>query len=265
MVLNGHVQNSMSTALSPSTESITVGYKEPLRKIEDGFGYLGVLSIDKSGCYVQCHKCGYFFRSLGIHVSKYHNIPSRNYREVYGLSFQTSLSSPNTRIRLLNASRRASTWVKIMRLDILNNGRILSREPIKRQKSLEQKNKEGRCPDQLIDKIQRLNKILGRTPSSREFRQYYHGMLGSICIAYGSWSNALRIAGLTNAKIGTPTRYNKEMLIRLLQDFYMTNKREPSFTDMRNKYMPSQSTFTKYFGSWSGALNEAFNSGETAT
>lgn len=62
-------------------------------------------------------------------------------------------------------------------------------------KSLEQKNKEGRCSLQLLDKIVKLRDYLGAPPTKRQFADYYNwGYLGSIYNTFGSYSEARKIA-----------------------------------------------------------------------
>ena len=43
------------------------GYKQPMTKVEDGFGYLGAITTTKDGKHIQCHICGYFFGRLANH------------------------------------------------------------------------------------------------------------------------------------------------------------------------------------------------------
>lgn len=246
--------------LSPSTEPVYVGYKEPLQAVQDGFGYKGVLSTNQDKTHVQCHLCGFYYKHLGIHVAKFHKIPQKIYKKEYGLAAQTSLVSDRTRDVLIAASEKVPRRVKRKRLKALAAGRKIraSLENQFKGKALETKNKEGRCPDQLIDKINKLAETLERTPSQREFRKHYGGYVGSIYLSFGSWSNAVKIAGLMPARVGLPQTYTPEALIAILKDFKQKHKREPSSSDMRNDYMPSQWTFVKYFGSWKNAKKAAF-------
>lgn len=250
--------------LPPTTEAVYIGYKDPLRPVEGGYGYHGVVSTDKTNTFMQCHMCGNFFKHLGIHISRFHKCSCAAYRREYGIASSTSLVSPKMRDILVLASDSVSPEVKAKRLIELEKGREINHSSLGRGKSLEQKNKEGRCPDQLIDKIQRLATLLGRTPTNSEFRLHYGGYLNSIYLTYGSWNNAVRVAKLTPGRTGRFPTYTKKRLVSILQDFYRVNGRRPSFSDMRNAYMPSQWTFTKYFGSWSGALNEALNTEQLA-
>lgn len=247
--------------LGPETKPLYDNYKEPLTEVKNGYGFNGALATEKTKTHVQCHMCGYFFKHLGIHIAKFHKVEPKAYKQQYGLAAQTSLVAEKTRSNAIEASENVSWWVKRKRLKALANGRKIRAAIGNRYKAkpLELKNKEGRCPDQLIDKIHKLATELGRTPSSREFREYYGGYLGSTYLAFGSWANALKIAKLMPAKVGLPTTYTQQALIQILHDFKAKHDREPSFSDMRNDFMPSQSTFHKYFGSWSKAKKAAFN------
>lgn len=66
-------------------------------------GKLGVLATSSDGQNVQCHVCGQWFASLGIHVNK-HGMDAAEYRAYFGLAVTRTLDSPKRARR-----RRAET------------------------------------------------------------------------------------------------------------------------------------------------------------
>ena len=77
---------------------------------------------------------------------------------------------------------------------------------------------------------------------------------------YGSWSNILKLAGLSQ----TPYRTGKgklvtdEELFQEIECIWIKLGRQPTMTDVRNGlFSHGSSTYARHFGSWRGAL-EAF-------
>lgn len=234
-------------------------YKLPLRPVESGHGFMGTIGRTEDGEYLQCHICGGLYKSLGVHAAKKHGVGENEYRERFKLARQTPLVSEKARERYVLTFQKLSIEAQKRRLEALARARVQgSRAKTYYNKSLETKNREGRCPDQLIDKIQALAIILGHTPAMREFREYYGGYIGTIYQTFGSWSAAVKIAGLVEAPRGQgPKRYNRQALIAMIQNFTEVHGRRPYSSDVNAGLLPSAWTFTKYFGSWSNALKEA--------
>lgn len=65
-------------------------------------GGIGILADD--GEKVQCHICGKWFRCLGMHVNRKHELNGEEYKERFGLNRTQSLSSGsyNSQIRETN-------------------------------------------------------------------------------------------------------------------------------------------------------------------
>lgn len=230
-------------------------YKEPLTEVEDGFGYMGTLAKTKDGKYVQCHFCGELVKHLGVHAAKKHNIKGSEYRWRYGLAANTSLVAPISRERYVRQYQNLPSDILLKRLTNLKKGREVPHTAT-RPKSLEQKNKEGTCPDQLIDKIELLAKKLERTPSLREFSREYKGLIKPIYSTFGSWSNALLIAKLPKAHNGARPHYTRKQLLDIIIDFQRKHNRRPYSSDLKQG-MPTAWTYIHYFGSWSNALKAA--------
>jgi hypothetical protein len=243
--------------LPKNTESVLIGYKEPLTKVEDGFGFYGTIAYDKSEKYTQCHECGFFFENLGMHINKKHSKTANQYRVEYGLPTTLSLRAPKTK------SYQWETWQSLdieqrkKKLEQLSEARTRPMPSKISKKSLYAKNLEGRCPEQLLDKIVTLKHKLGHTPSSTEFvKEYGSGFLGSIRLTFGTWNEAVTLLGMSPRKAGGEREYDKENLLDMLRNFYIDKGREPMSSDNAG-LLPSRQTYSRHFGSWTNAKQEA--------
>lgn len=180
--------------LPPETESVLETFKLPLTPIGNGFGFYGTVAYDKeTKLYTQCFICGKFYRGLGRHVNKTHNKDVHEYKYEYGLSIGTSLAAPAQK----RVYREAQT------LEVLLERAREARSHIKpeshsknarQRKTLIQKNREGSCPEQLMDRLLRLKSKLGYAPSRSEYiREYGHSRIKTIIDTFGSWSEAKKI------------------------------------------------------------------------
>lgn len=57
---------------------------------QDGFGLYGIVDEDAVGMLL-CHECGIRIAGLGVHVYQTHGMTARQYKELHGLDFKTSL------------------------------------------------------------------------------------------------------------------------------------------------------------------------------
>lgn len=243
--------------LPPETESVMASYKEPLRPVPDGFGYYGTIAYDKTEKYTQCHLCGNFYKTLGTHVSKVHGKDPFEYKLEFGLPTTLPLTAPKLKNKNYEQWESYSPEKKKEVIANLQAGRKSITAPRKaRTKALYYKNLEGRCPAQLIEKILQLRDEVGKTPSRREFNKRFGGNhAGSVELTFGSWGEAVKIAGLTPRRGGREI-YDKETLIQLMINFKKDHKRNPMSTDCERGLLPSRGTFNNYFGSWTLAKKE---------
>lgn len=233
-------------------------YKEPLTAVPHGFGFMGTLAKTEDGELIQCHICGNLYAQLGIHAAMKHGVKVAEYKEEFQLAGRTTLVSPAQRERAIKVANEAPEALKALRLANLAAAReIGSHGATWTGKSLEQKNKEGICPDQLLQKIQDLAAVLGRAPSLREFRNHYKGLVHVTYNTFGSWKTAVRLAGLKPARVGRAPFYTGDDLLEMIRRFHKEYDRRPSSADLRAGLLPSAWTYTSYFGSWSNALKEA--------
>lgn len=239
--------------LLPDTEANLRPYKEPLLPVEGGFGFYGAIAQNKEKTHIQCHICGFFFPSVGAHANKIHGVDGKEYRETYQLSRTTSLASDTVQAVYRAATLNQAEATKEKRVALFKS---MSREFRQQQqhgtkKSLERKNKEGRCPDQLIDKIVRLAEKIKRTPRKRDFiAEYGEGFWHSVYDTYGGWNNAVRIAGMQPSNVGGAHRvtYDYETVVDLVREFYRVEGRVPRATDIGKGIIPSKQVIRRLFG-----------------
>lgn len=249
--------------LPRDTPLVLSHYKEPLRQVEDGYGYMGTLAKNEDDSHIQCHICGYLFRNLGTHVAQAHKISAKDYRVRFSLSSSTGLVSGKERTRLIDQQMKVSSVEKLRRLTALQNAHRVTSSSLpvsRRSMSLETRNLEGSCPDQLLDKIEKLAGELHRTPSKTDFiERYGHGFFSSILNIYGSWNFALSLTGMmpTNHTVKT-RRYTRESVIIIMREFYRMEGRVPRHSDFgEHNLLPSRGTIQRLFGGIIAARREA--------
>lgn len=240
-------------------------YKEPLLPVKDGYGYFGALAQSKNGNHVQCHICGAMVENLGHHAYMTHSLKAKEYRVKFRMSLTTPLCSDSfsskCKTRWLDWYNTLSQEEKLAhRQSMVEAQKVAVRKP--RQLTLEELNRKGICPDQLIDKIQECAKSLGKTPSRRDFINYCNTdrFRAPIERTFGTWTKALEIAGYAVRKQktgGAMKTYSDETLIRLLQDYHETHKQVPTASDCMRGFLPSLATYIKRFGGIKAARKAA--------
>lgn len=244
-----------TTGEIPKEELLIYGYKEPLAKFTGGFGYAGVLSCTKDLQKVQCHFCGELFKSLSRRHLSLHKLNAKEYKIKVGLSQKTALCGEATRQKYMkrlgnpNYLQDLKKAQKARRKQIDEGGGRTFKK-----KSLQDKNKQGNCPDQLLDKISKTIKSFGRVPTIMEFKKFHEGrFLSSIQLTYGTWSNALKLLGKKSHNV----YYSKEDLLQAMRVFYKTHNRSPRLSDMQRGLIQSPKTFYKHWSSLNDARKEA--------
>lgn len=244
--------------LPKDTPSVISGYKEPLTKVHNGYGFLGTIAFNKEQTHTQCHICGFFFRNLSLHTTTDHKIKVNDYKDKLGIGRTVSLMAPVTRKKYYDNWEKLPADEKLKRATEMKAGRLLAgKEGNRHKKSLHKKNLEGRCPEQLLDKIKRLADKLGQAPTRKEFDNEYKDegyFIGSVALTFGTWTEALKILNLTpRLARGMRPIYDQATLIVAMQDFEKRYGREPYTKDIRAGLLPSFYTFRKNFGSFSKA------------
>lgn len=245
-------------------------YKEPLKPIEKtkGVGYYGTLAATEDKMYVQCHICGHLFANLGLHV-RAHKVNREKYKDMFQLQVGTALISEKlreTRIKnSIHSPRKGAglpEWLQeynanVKKGVIKHNGNIKKTTGKSRGAwSLEKRNKEGMCPDQVLEKIKDLAEILGKTPSVTEFQEHYkYRFVGSIQFQHGSWQAAVKKCGLkTRNELRTP---DKEALLQDLIDFRDKYDRIPVTSDFNRGLLRDRGVYIRTFGTLNNARMEA--------
>lgn len=233
-------------------------YKEPMTEIPEGegFGFKGAIMQTTDGEKILCNECGGLYTNLGAHVFNVHRMRGIEYKEKFGLAYQTTLLSDTFRTHLKNTTLR---WLASLseeeKQEIRDKGRegLRLRKPGQPKQTLETKNKRGTCPDQLLDKIKEVTEQLGRTPSKMEFIQ----TLGTsrhvhkIYETFGSWTNALNKLGMEPRKVTHSRggrRYADDELLEYLAIFSQENNKIPTHTDFKNTFLPSYDVYQRRFG-----------------
>lgn len=234
-----------------------LNYKEPLKKVEQGFGYLGTLAQTVDGELVQCHICGELCQNLGAHVFGKHRIKAKEYREQFQLGRTTPLCSD--KFSEAAKQRAADVWAALDASQ-QEKRREMMREAQKKTVrvgnpvSLEALNKKRMCPDQLIDLIQQLNDKLSHSPTHAEFVTEYGGKyVGAIVRTFGSWNGAKKMAGLAPCRSGSEfphnrAHYTNEMLLDFLRSAYKEKGQIPTYSDWKKGFLPSYHLYKHRFG-----------------
>lgn len=234
-----------------------LNYKEPLKPVEEGFGYLGTLAQTEDGEQVQCHLCGELCFNLGSHVFAKHGLKAREYREKFQLGRTTPLCSDAWSARCKEA--KVEMWQSFSEAE-REARRQLMREVQKKTnrvgnpRSLEALNKDGMCPDQLVEKIQLLAEKIGHSPTHAEFVIEYDGKyVGAITRTFGSWNSAKKMAGLTPCKSGSRIPHNRahytnDVLLEYLRNYYKEKKVVPTKSDWERGFLPSYYLYVHRFG-----------------
>lgn len=234
-----------------------LNYKEPLTKVDEGFGYLGTLAQTETGDEVQCHICGALVENLGLHAWQKHEIKAKEYREKFQLGRRTPLCSDNYSQKI--RENKLALWAGLSQ-DEQEARKEQMRQAQKKTNrvgnptSLEVQNKQGLCPEQLITQIKTLESKLNKSPTYNEFLNEYNGKyMGAIKRTFGSWLGAKRIAGLEACKTGcrvahNRAKYSDEELLEYLRSAYKEKGAIPTFGDFNRGFLPSYYLYRHRFG-----------------
>ncbi len=248
--------------LAGGDETYFYGYKAPLTKFEGGFGYKGVVSYSKSSKQMQCHFCGRFFRNVGSHAKFAHGFTAELYKEKVGLAQKTALVGEETRDKLIVAHKNVPSFSQIgkSKKEVKKHMTKMSNKAEKKDRrahwTLERRNETGNCPEQLIEKIKKLEVKLGRRPTAEDYQREY-GSFQSVITVYGKWDTALKVAGMTTYMEEKSLRSDPDFLLGHLQRFYKEHGRTPRTSDMRRGLLPPAQTYWKVFGNLNNARIKA--------
>lgn len=241
---------------SPEFAEVNVtNYKEPMIKVEDGFGYYGAITQTNDGLHIQCHICGYYVGRLGSHVANKHKIRPREYNEKYGLRLTEGLLSPaakwaaqtvyNRRVRKSPAEHKA--WGERMKAARAASAHKAGGD----QWSAQTRNEKGHCKDQTLAKLRRVAEMNGGVITQRAYIREYSNT-DVVLHWFGTWSEAVKAAGaqLHYDKLREKRSEDVVRILKGIQIFYEETGRTPQTADFDSSdHLPGQSRVTKLFGS----------------
>lgn len=247
------------------TEVNTRNYKDPMQKVDEGFGYYGAVTETNDGEYIQCHICGYYFSSLGGHITNKHKVNVRDYKVKYGLRIKDGLLSPNERrraqFRYNSGIRKTSEDFKAMSVKaqaaIKAKGISLGGDTW----SAQTRNEKGMCRAQTMAKIKALADKMDGVPTQKAFLQEYgQGQSDVVSHWFGSWRGALNEGGFMhfNDNRAKTREERKEKALDSMRKFYDQEGRTPQWTDFNSlDWLPDGKTIQNYFGTLNKARVEA--------
>jgi len=110
--------------------------------------------------------------------------------------------------------------------------------------------------DKLLQELHRVYTELGHTPSIRDMKKYGRFSHSTYRRRFGSWVNALRLAGYEPQLGGHPPSSPKH-LIAEIQRVATLLGRPPRRRELTKYSMPAYQTYKKHFGSWNNAVRAA--------
>ena len=226
---------------------------------------------------MQCNICGYICKMLPGHIYNVHGMRTKQYREKYGLAASTALFSEDLR---LGNKKRTLAYLKTLTQEQREEYRQAAiarlreghkhRTKFQPQKSLEQKNIEGTCPDQLLERIKVVKEKLGRVPSKDDYirEEKTQRFVHLIYKTFGSWSKAVEMCNfpkeddhrqeaLEASRKTKKKIYSREELIELLRIYTQENQQIPTATDFRRDFLPEIGAFVRKFGGIEAARQAA--------
>lgn len=212
---------------APSGYVTFYNYKEPLMNFDGGYGFKGAVVFDGESDKVQCHFCGDWFVALGNHLHKEHNMLVRDYKEAVGLSPNTALIGEKLRTRLVaNGLER--------RLENLRPGKPHSQDTKNKIRGTlkknyaEYQNLRNTCPEQLLERLRRLHREVGRPLNSREIT-----FNETLKVVYGSVRRACDLAGVPYNRVGFNNRKSKYTLDYCVSELHRVYLQDGNFPKLR--------------------------------
>lgn len=224
------------------SEVNTRGYKEPMLKVEDGYGYYGAITQTNDGKQIQCHICGFYVARLSQHVSMKHKVDVKEYKIKYGLRIKDGLQSPVAR---LEAQERYNNYIRknLIKTDFkamsVKGRTVLKKKgynPGGRQWSAQRRNERGSCKDQTLAKIKYLGKKNGVVTQKALSEVYGQGTIDTVNHWFGSWANAIKEAGVTDykAKVRAQRSDTRKLVLKQIKRFYKQHARTPQWADFNS-------------------------------
>ncbi len=234
----------------------------PIKKLDNGHGYDGVLLRNKLTDTLQCHICGNWFKALSHHVIFSHKISCDDYRDNYKLPYKFPLvgrsiskshsDNANRKISLENlAKHRNPDYAR--KFSPLNNKKRWDYI----YKRLGNDNIVGACPEQLRQRYMLVSDYVGRNPTYRDLLKHDSKIVKLIKNRYKSLNLFREQNGFEVVEPNRPVNgISDDSCINALRIFYKKYRRVPTSRDFRS-LTPTTKTFIDHFGSWNRSLKIA--------
>jgi len=250
---------------APDYEEVTIeGYKEPMEKVQTGFGYFGAVTTTKDGELIQCHICGYYYANLCGHIIHNHKRNLKEYKIEYGLRINDGLVSPVMREKFQQAfekHRQASGFGNDE-----NNKKAWAAAKKSRDEGYQAggdtwkpitRNEKGMCREQILAKVRHVVELNEGTATIRDMRDTYGKQYtDTIRTFFGSWPAAVKAAGGSTAlqMKNKAFRKRKRDVIKRIKRWYKETGHPPYSSDFNSSdELPDQKWVSRHFGT----LNKA--------
>lgn len=192
-------------------------YIPPFEKVKKGFGYKGVIVEDYKSGALQCHICGKWFENFSSHLTPKHNMTANEYKDMFGLSINTSLKSKRIRLRqsevMIKLNKENPKCFHRSHAGFEKNNSYASNRKGK-PKSEETINKFGVCDLQIRDRVLKLKEKLGKTPTLIDLKnEYGGGFIFHIHKRYGSYVKLCWDLSMTPVTSNHNPKYSREYFI----------------------------------------------------
>ena len=233
-----------------------VEYEKPFTEIPRGFGYFGVVLVDKDTGELQCHQCGAWTETLSVHAYTSHKIKAELYREQYGLLQNTALISERIREILIEHGKEVARRYKLDSKAAIERLKSFQNNNEKKRRhsyaNAERMNKKGTCPVQVLDKLIKISEKLGRQPYKKEMKDDLgRSIVDAAKRRYGNLAEVRRILEMQGYTYKLPAKatYTNEEMLGHLRKFESIYGRKPSPSDFRRELLPlSYGSYYARFG-----------------
>ena len=249
----------MIEGYNENIESIFKAYP-PFQKLDNGYGYKGILLRDTVNDLIQCHQCGQWKSFLPSHLCRKHKIGAMDYKIKFGLPMTYPLCARGySRIQSIKAIKNKN-YVRLAEArKVIKNSKYGSKASRSYSKnSPAWLNKYAICKEQVLRRYVTWADELGKEPSSSDLQRIDYKLLAAIFRHYGRFNKFKDENGFEVVK-KYPT-YKDDKLISLLRKFAKENHKMPRaryFNGSNSNGYPSHETYRARFGSWNRAIELA--------
>jgi hypothetical protein len=225
------------------TELVNSGYKPQPVKFRS-FGYQGVVLYNKDEDKVQCSECGQWFKKIGFHVVKKHNMSVNDYKDKHGLCRGVPLQSEQVSRKQSITAIKSNCGRNLPKLR-----RVLSKahqvEAGKSNSKTYIKNKNNLCDEQILARFEVVKHIVKKdTLDSSDIYHYDRKLYKTLHYRFGSIKKACSHYGINS--VGCKKCVDID-IISEMRNYVFQNQKMPRPT---KDLSVSASTIRSHFGSW---------------